>query len=96
MCNGHEDVLRQCLVRDETDGEEQTDGGEEREGERGSESLRNTDINAYDSFGLTSMHYAARLNRYEMMSNLVKKNAGKIEGKRERGLCILVCVYICK
>ena len=93
--DGHKDVVRQWLGGDETDGEEQTDGGEEREGERDSESLKN--INAYDSFGLTAMHYAARFNHFKVMHDLVKRKAGKMEGKRERGLCISICVYIlCK
>ena len=94
VCDGRKDVVRQWLGGDETDEEEQTARGEEREGERDSEILKN--INAYDPFGLTLMHYAARFNRFEEMSNFIKKKAGKMEEKRERGSCILICVYICK
>ena len=92
-CDGREDVLRQWLGGDETDGEEQTDGGEEREGERESESLKNI-INAYDSFGLTLMHYAARFNRFEVMCKLVKKKAGKMEGREKEDYAFQLCVHM--
>ena len=94
VCDGRKDVVRQWLGRDETDGEEQTDGGEKREGKRDSQSLET--IDGYDPSGLTAMHYAARCNHFEDMCELVKEKAGKMEGKRERGLCISIYVYICK
>ena len=52
-------------------------------------------INAYDSFGFTAMHYATRFNRFKMMQLLVANDASKMEGERERGLCILMSVCLC-
>lgn len=40
-------------------------------------------INAYDSFGFTAMHYAARFNRFKMMQLLIANEASK---QRARGM----------
>ncbi|XP_011409380.1 PREDICTED: ankyrin-3-like, partial [Amphimedon queenslandica] len=42
-------------------------------------------INAYDSFGFTAMHYAARFNRFKMMQLLIANDANP-EVRTEEGL----------
>ena len=81
--DGCEEVLRQWLCKEETD------GGGEKEIENENEGLKN--INACDPFGFTAMHYAARFNRFEEMKLLIANNAGKMEEERE-GVMYLLCV----
>ena len=83
--DGCEEVLRQWLCKEETD------GGGEKEIENENEGLKN--INACDPFGFTAMHYAARFNRFEEMKLLIANNAGKMEGEREGVMYFIMCVH---
>uniref|UniRef100_A0A1X7V1A3 Uncharacterized protein n=1 Tax=Amphimedon queenslandica TaxID=400682 RepID=A0A1X7V1A3_AMPQE len=44
-------------------------------------------INAYDSFGFTAMHYAARFNRFKMMQLLIANDASKQRARGMGALC---------